>query len=314
MRFIHSSDLQIGMVFNYFELDIAFALQDARQAVVHTLGERAQEYGATAVLLAGDTYDKQQLSSQTLAKPIEAMRRFPRIKWHLLPGNHDYVRENGLWDRLGRLGLPANVHVYTNPGAVEIAGDAGTEVFLLPAPLRYRSNDDDLTAYMDSAPTPEGAIRIGMAHGSIQGFGSEGEAKNYIAPDRAEKAGLAYLALGDWHRQLRVKGASTERRDRRGVPRPLSETAIAARTGCAGRMAPMPAVGGRWTLAGDLPQKQPRHRVEGSAWSSFRGSTGRRRAMRRPRISCRRSALRCWSCWRRSPASASSISAAATAS
>ena len=204
MRIIHSSDLQIGMVFNYLEPNVAAMLQDARQAVVHTLGERAREYRAAAVLLAGDIYDKQQLSPQTLAKPIEAMLRFPGIEWHLLPGNHDHVRENGLWDRLRRQGLPPNVHAHTDHGAVKIAEEDGTEVFLLPAPFRYRSSDDDLTSYMDNAATPEGAIRIGMAHGSIQKFGSEGEAKNYIAPDRAEKAGLGYLALGDWHRQMQI--------------------------------------------------------------------------------------------------------------
>ena len=34
MRFIHSSDLQIGMVFKYFEPDAAAALKAARHAVV----------------------------------------------------------------------------------------------------------------------------------------------------------------------------------------------------------------------------------------------------------------------------------------
>ena len=57
--------------------------------------------------------------------------------------------------------------------------DDGTPVFLLPAPLPHIANVDDLTGYMDKEATPEGAIRIGMAHGSIQGFGSDGEASNY---------------------------------------------------------------------------------------------------------------------------------------
>jgi hypothetical protein len=64
------------------------------------------------------------------------------------------------------------------------------------------ASTDDLTSYIDAEPTPEGATRIGIAHGSIQGLGSEGEAKNYVSPNRADSAGLAYLALGDWHRQL----------------------------------------------------------------------------------------------------------------
>jgi DNA repair exonuclease SbcCD nuclease subunit len=204
MRLIHSSDLQIGKVFMYFEPEVAALLQDARQASIRTLGELSVKHHASTVLLAGDVYDKQQLSQQTLTKPIEAMRQFPKVNWHLMPGNHDHARENGLWDRLRRMNLPPNIYLHTSPGVVKIMDDEGTPVFLLPAPLPHITSADDLTAYMDEAATPEGAIRIGMAHGSIQGFGSEGEASNYVAPTRADTAGLAYLALGDWHRQLKI--------------------------------------------------------------------------------------------------------------
>lgn len=204
MKFIHSSDLQIGKAFGYFEPEVASALHDARQAVVRALGEAAVKSGATAVLISGDIYEKQQMSQQTLARAIENMRSFKSVQWHLMPGNHDHFRENGLWDRLVRMQLPSNVTLHTQPGAVQIADDGGVPVFLLPAPLRFTASADDLTAYMDKEVTPEGAIRIGMAHGSIQGFGSEGEASNYVAPDRADSAGLSYLAMGDWHRQMRV--------------------------------------------------------------------------------------------------------------
>lgn len=204
MRLIHSSDLQIGKVFMYFEPEVAALLQDARQASVRAIGEVAVKHGVSTVLLAGDIYDKQQLSLQTLAKPIEGMRQFPMVTWHLMPGNHDHVRENGLWDRLRRMNLPANVQLHTSPGAVKIMDDDGTPVFLLPAPLPHITSADDLTDYMDKEPTPERAIRIGMAHGSIQGFGSDGEASNYVAPTRAETARLAYLAMGDWHRQVKI--------------------------------------------------------------------------------------------------------------
>jgi DNA repair exonuclease SbcCD nuclease subunit len=204
MRLIHSSDLQIGKVFMYFAPEVAALLQDARQAAVRTLGELAIKYEVCTVLLAGDVYDREQLSPQTLMKPIEAMRQFPKVTWHLIPGNHDHLRENGLWDRLLRTNLPENVRIYTSPGAVKIMDDDATPVFLLPAPLPHIANVDDLTAYMDDEPTPDRAIRIGMAHGSIQGFGSNGEASNYVPPTRADTAGLAYLAMGDWNRQTQI--------------------------------------------------------------------------------------------------------------
>lgn len=204
MKFIHSSDLQIGKAFGYFEPETASILQDARQGAVRTLGDAAVKSGATAVLIAGDIYEKQQMSQPTLARAIENMRSFGAVQWHLMPGNHDHFRENGLWDRLARMQLPANVRLHIRPGAIQVADDGGAPVFVLPAPLYHTSSSDDLTAYMNMEATPEGAIRIGMAHGSIQGFGSEGEASNYVTPSRADNAGLSYLAMGDWHRQMKV--------------------------------------------------------------------------------------------------------------
>ena len=80
MRFIHSSDLQLGKAFGFFEPEVATLLQDARQGSVRALGDAAMSVGASAVLIAGDVYDKQQISQITLAKPVEAMRAYPPRK------------------------------------------------------------------------------------------------------------------------------------------------------------------------------------------------------------------------------------------
>lgn len=204
MKFIHSSDLQIGKAFGNFPPETATLLRDARQAAVRSLAEAAVTAGASAVLIAGDLYEKQQMSQTTITRAIENMRAFEGVRWHLMPGNHDHYREDGLWDRIVRAQLPKNVMLHTKPGAVQISDDDGLPVYVLPAPLRYTSSADDLSAYMDSEATPEGAIRIGLAHGSVQDFGSEGEASNYVAPNRADTAGLSYLAMGDWHRQMKI--------------------------------------------------------------------------------------------------------------
>jgi DNA repair exonuclease SbcCD nuclease subunit len=184
MKFIHSSDLQIGKAFGFFDPEIASILQDARQAVVRKLGELAIKHSATAVLIAGDIYDRQQISQQTLAKSIESMRPFAKVTWHLMPGNHDHFLENGLWDRLARMQLPENVKLHTQLGAVPIADDNDIPVFLRPAPLGHKASPDDLSSYMNKEATPDGAMRIGMVHGSVQGFGSDGDATNYMSPAR----------------------------------------------------------------------------------------------------------------------------------
>jgi hypothetical protein len=69
---------------------------------------------------------------------------------------------------------------------------------VLPAPLLYRRTSEDPTAAFESMPTPDGVHRIGHAHGPIQSFSSTA-AMNLIPADRAQRSGLDYLALGDWH-------------------------------------------------------------------------------------------------------------------
>jgi len=255
MRFVHSSDLQIGKTFRLLEPDIATLLQNERYAVLNRLGEIAVQHEAPTVLLAGDIFDKQQLSNITIKKPIEIMRRFPRVTWHLLPGNHDQFRENGLWERLARQ-LPANVKLHLAPSAVKISDDI--PVYLLPAPLRYISSSEDLTSYMDSEPTPDGAIRIGIAHGSVRGFGSDGEAANYISPSRAETAGLAYLALGDWHRQLKISDrvwySGTPESDSFNLPPNSSSTS------CNGGSALLVEIAGQRAVPAVTPVKTGRYR------------------------------------------------------
>jgi DNA repair exonuclease SbcCD nuclease subunit len=199
MRFIHTADWQIGKVFKQFGVKEE-ALRQARLTAIERLGELARTNGVQHVLVAGDVYDNEAPNMITLRAPIERMKAFADIQWHLLPGNHDPHRPEGVWDRVAQLGLPAHVHLHLTPIPVELTDGA----FLLPAPLLRKTEFDDLTAWMDAAVTPEGAVRIGLAHGAVINFSSEGEATNPIDPARPIQARLDYLALGDWHRTLQI--------------------------------------------------------------------------------------------------------------
>jgi DNA repair exonuclease SbcCD nuclease subunit len=199
MRMIHTADWQIGKVFKQFG-DKEESLRQARLTAIENIGRLAVQESAGHVLVAGDVFDNEVPTEVTLRAPLERMKLFPQVKWHLLPGNHDPHRPQGLWERLTRLGMPANVHLHLEPTLFTLGSDA----VLLPAPLTRRSETNDLTDWMDTAETPPGILRIGLAHGSITGFGGEGEANNPIDPDRPVKAKLDYLALGDWHRTLQV--------------------------------------------------------------------------------------------------------------
>lgn len=198
-RFIHSSDLHLGKRFGNLPEDLRGRLREARHGAIGRLAARANEHGATAVLLAGDTFDTETPTPAILRQALTEMGHHPMLTWVLMPGNHDSLLADQLWDA-ARAAAPENV-VLANAAAPVILAD---KVTLLPAPCTARRPGRDLTEWMNGAATAEGSMRIGLAHGAIQNFSEDAAAAEIIAPNRASLAGLDYLALGDWHGQIAV--------------------------------------------------------------------------------------------------------------
>lgn len=196
-RLLHTADWQIGRQYTTFPPDSAMPLMEARFAAVERLARLATAHRVDAVLVAGDVFDAQTVSERTLRRLFDALAGYAG-PWVLLPGNHDAALSESVWQRAVRLGIvPARVHLALQPEPIVLA-EAGVAV--LPAPLTQRHTYADLTDWFDHAETPPGLVRIGLAHGCVQGVLAEDiDSANPIAPDRAERARLDYLALGDWH-------------------------------------------------------------------------------------------------------------------
>ena len=198
--FIHTADWQIGKAFGRFDPEKAPVLRRARLDVIDRIAQSARHAGAAHILVAGDVFDGEALADALLAQTLARLAAHPHVTWHLLPGNHDPARPGGIWQAVQRLSVPPNVRLHLEPQAAEIA--AG--VYLLPAPLKAKSTSTDPTGWMDLAATPVHALRIGLAHGSIKGFGNLGEAAVPIDPARPKLAGLGFLAIGDWHGMMAI--------------------------------------------------------------------------------------------------------------
>ena len=206
VKFLHSADWQLGKTFafeaNEDGRDPAAALAQARFDAVAVIARLAVEHGVDAVLVAGDVFDKPGLSDDALRRAFHAMDGFSG-PWVLLPGNHDAALAESVWTRSQRLAIvPDNVVLALQPRVYELA-DAGLAV--LAAPLTQRHVHEDLSAAFDGWETAAGLLRIGLAHGSVAGILPElADSPNPIAPDRAARARLDYLALGDWHGRKQV--------------------------------------------------------------------------------------------------------------
>lgn len=198
MRLIHTADWQLGKPFRSFASDVRNALTEARFDAIDTIGKAADANAAGHILVAGDVFDTAGPDDRVIVQALSRMARYP-CQWWLLPGNHDYVRSGGLWDRIRAKAAP-NIQILADPVPAEM--EEG--VWILPAPLEHRHQLEDPTQAFDAMETPGAKVRIGIGHGSIRDFGSRGETRNQIAPDRVARSSLDYLALGDWHGALSV--------------------------------------------------------------------------------------------------------------
>lgn len=201
-RFLHTADWQIGRQYARFAPEDALALAEARFSTVERLAGIAQQEAVDAVLVAGDVFDAQTVSDRTIRRLFNAMTAYAG-PWVLIPGNHDAALAESVWSRARRLGAVApNVHLALGPQAIEFP-ERGFVV--LPAPLTQRQTAADETAWFDHVETAPGLVRVGLAHGSVQGVLAEDiDSPNPIAADRATRAALDYLALGDWHGTRRI--------------------------------------------------------------------------------------------------------------
>lgn len=196
-RFLHTADWQIGRQYSQFPMEDGALLAEARLEAVATLARLATEHAVDAVLVAGDVFDAQAVSERTLRRLFAQLAGYAG-PWLMIPGNHDAALAESVWTCAQRIGaVPSNVHLALAPCVLDFASRG---FMALAAPLTQRHTYNDLTEWFDSAPTTDGLLRIGLAHGCVQGLLAESiDSANPIGADRARLARLDYLALGDWH-------------------------------------------------------------------------------------------------------------------
>jgi len=201
-HFLHTADWQIGRQYGQFETDDAAMLAEARFEVVARIAALAAERSVDAVLVAGDVFDTQGVSDRSIRRLFAAMAGYTG-PWVMIAGNHDAALADSVWSRAMQLGcIPANVHVPLTTAVVDLAA---ANLAVLAAPLTQRHTYDDVTQAFDDLESAAGRVRVGLAHGSVAGrLPDTIDATNPIAPDRAARARLDYLALGDWHGCLSI--------------------------------------------------------------------------------------------------------------
>lgn len=204
VRFIHTSDWQLGMTRHFLEPEAQARYTAARIDAIRSIGALAREHGCEFVLVAGDVFDSNLVGAQTVRRALEAMAAI-EVPVYLLPGNHDPLDAVTIYrGRLFARACPPNVHVLDQPGVVPVS--EGVELVAAPwfgkAPLR------DLVADALDGLAPSAGVRVLVGHGALDALSPESDEPSLISLAGLERAvddGLVqYAALGDKHTRLAV--------------------------------------------------------------------------------------------------------------
>ncbi len=206
VRFIHTADWQLGLRAHFIPGENGAAVREARLRSVQKIGALAREIKADFVVVAGDVFEHHGLRPDTVRRALDKMGEIP-APVYLLPGNHDPLTPEALYrsDRWTRE-CPKNVRVLGSTAPVIVKEG----VAILPCPLMERHTLGDVTEHLSPDFGPRDHLRIGVAHGGIKEFlervseHDDEPMHNLIPVDLAERAGLDYLALGDWHGRLQI--------------------------------------------------------------------------------------------------------------
>lgn len=213
VRFIHTSDWQLGMTRRYLSPEAQARFTDARVQAIRAIGHAARERGAAFVVVAGDVFESNMVDRQLVGRACGALRE-AAVPFYLLPGNHDPLVAGSVW-LSGPLAAnrPPNVTVLDGTPVEAVPG-----VVIHSAPWRSKKLTEDAIA--SAYPVNgDGRLHILVGHGQVESLAPDPERGDVIrlAPAEAVLAEgrLHYIALGDRHsatdvgesRRIRYSGA-----------------------------------------------------------------------------------------------------------
>jgi DNA repair exonuclease SbcCD nuclease subunit len=194
VRFIQTSDWQIGMKGGGLG-EAASIVREARFRSIHNVLRSAQETGVDFVLMCGDIFEHNMISQEDVKKLVTIFNQYPDIPLYLLPGNHDILGADCIYNReiFQRIN---NLTILRTSDAVEANG-----AVLYPCPVFSKSTTQDLTRTIPVVKQTTG-IHIGVAHGSLVGRSAASNIEAIdlpVDPACVDQTGIDYLALGHWH-------------------------------------------------------------------------------------------------------------------
>jgi len=207
IRFLHTSDWQLGMTRHFLADDSQERYTQARFDAIRTLGRIAKEEQCNCMIVCGDAFESNQVDRKTVARALEALKDVP-VPIYMLPGNHDPLNVASVYR--------SSTFVERKPTHVQVIGNTepimlGEGVEIIGAPwLSKRPAINPLEELLASLAPTEGVIRICLGHGIVDQFTPDKDAPGVLSVATLERTisegKVHFIALGDRHSLTRIGG------------------------------------------------------------------------------------------------------------
>ncbi|MCK5242433.1 DNA repair exonuclease [bacterium] len=204
LKFLHTADLHLGAKF--VKLGGKGVKQRKRLCQVFLdIVDLAIQEKVDVVLLAGDTFDNQHPSPDSLTAFRIAMQRLEQaeIPVIMIGGTHDYYDTQGILARVANTTSETFVVLHADQSTWI---SAAKQVVVHGISLEAANVPDKPLSHLHRSDEP--FWHIGMAHAALA-IGQEVVREATFTRDEVKATGMDYLALGHWHRARDCSAGNT---------------------------------------------------------------------------------------------------------
>src|SRR5665648_280352 len=183
MKIFHTADLHIGMKFNNYPEPVRSQLKQARADVLGKIVSIANKQECNIFVVAGDLFDSiNGNAKKTIGEVVTALKGFHGECVLVLPGNHDYDNNMvELWKNFQEISQDIHNIVFINQERPYSLADYDLNAVVYPAPCHSKHSDTNNIGWIKDAnsdidndkfkekDTDKNQIRIGIAHGALEG-------------------------------------------------------------------------------------------------------------------------------------------------
>jgi DNA repair exonuclease SbcCD nuclease subunit len=194
LKILHTADIHLDCD-SYGNAQQRQAHRSLYRQCLQTIVERARDTAVDMVLIAGDLFDHNRVHEDTVQFVQEQLQRVQRPVV-ILPGNHDCLYTNAIYDRYDFTAACDNVRVITQLNGQVLDFPA------LDLVIWGRAMEEHEPGFHPLAHLPtrhDQRWHIAMAHGFFYETRQEAERSSPIFAEEIRDTGWDYVALGHQH-------------------------------------------------------------------------------------------------------------------